>query len=365
MSTKRKLTQPSKNTIKQAVSEYTNSLKILGVDSRDLGNVPKRHSIFEHYDGRILFENRLTDFVEDKIGLDNAKVALRHFFETLHENCKLKIEPVNPYYALLLADGDYMGKLIDKKTTVKEHRNLSQRLAKFAENVRVIVEDTYQGELVYSGGDDVLAFLPLHTALECANALAQDFKGKFGKEQIEVKGKMINSSLSAGIVVAHHLDPLSDTLKLVREAEKEAKKERNSLAITMAKRSGADYTIAGRWDETNNLFLRLTKFIGWHNQEAIPDGAAYELEQLAKVFDKKPENVNRDQYQNALEYEVKRIIGRKKAGRGSTAMTKDDQAYLVSLINQGLYAQRIADELTIAKEFSRVKFKILEPEVTV
>ncbi len=33
----------------------------------------------------------------------------------------------------------------------------------------------HHGALVYSGGDDVLAFLPLDTALDCAGALRASF----------------------------------------------------------------------------------------------------------------------------------------------------------------------------------------------
>ena len=72
------------------------------------------------------------------------------------------------YYAILAADGDGMGKMVAERARegVQDLTDLSDTLGKFSEKARDIVENRdivekkYCGALVYSGGDDVLAFLP-------------------------------------------------------------------------------------------------------------------------------------------------------------------------------------------------------------
>src|SRR5205823_13783871 len=94
-------------------------------------------------------------------------------------------------------------------------------------------------------------------------------------------------TLSAGIAVGHHLDPLSDTLELAREAEKAAKKKvegKNALAINVSKRSGADWLVKGSWDEKADggaFDRRLNRFIYLQLAEELPRGIGYELRDTA------------------------------------------------------------------------------------
>jgi CRISPR-associated protein Cmr2 len=72
----------------------------------------------------------------------------------------------SPYVACLVADGDYMGATIDALSDPEKHRAFSRALAAFPERARTIVEsERHLGSLVYAGADDVLAFLPVATAL--------------------------------------------------------------------------------------------------------------------------------------------------------------------------------------------------------
>ncbi len=56
-----------------------------------------------------------------------------------------------------------MGKTIDNQKTPDAHRTISRALAGFAQEAATTVRQ-HEGELIYSGGDDVLALLPLHRA---------------------------------------------------------------------------------------------------------------------------------------------------------------------------------------------------------
>ena len=153
-----------------------------------------------------------------------------------------------------------MGKAIDKisggQNPANSHRQFSAKLSEFALEARRIVEQDHLGSLVYAGGDDVLAFLPLPTTLPCADALRRCFNiivadacpGFDPKER---------PTLSVGLGVGHVLESMGDLLSLGRSAEKLAKggsiadalKRRNALAIILDKRSGGQRKWRARWDE--------------------------------------------------------------------------------------------------------------------
>ena len=185
-------------------------------------------------DGRLLFEDRLAEYFEKKdtsrqSKINAAKSALREFLKDNLDNRK----PF-PYYALLLADGDRMGDAIKQLNSPDKHSELSAKLTAFAKSVRKIVETAHHGSLIYAGGDDVLAFVPVHHIVQSAKALSDAFKKALSNGQEQTP------TLSVGVAICHHLDPLSDALTLAREAEKEAKRfpRKNALCVKVDKRSG-------------------------------------------------------------------------------------------------------------------------------
>lgn len=335
-------------TNKNAVDEYITTLKSLGLqEGKEITSVPvtppnKPHRAFGRHDGHLLFEERLSDFFEDDEPLKTAKKALRKLIKSAFNDKR----PM-PYYALLLADGDRMGKAIDEQKSIEHHRELSSRLTKFAKSVKRIVEIDYQGSLVYSGGDDVLAFLPLHTVLDCARRLADEFKDQLEDFKIDNQ----SPTLSVGIAVAHHLEPLSDALRLVRAAEKTAKSVdgKNALAVTLSKRSGSDRTVKGQW---GTLDQRLSSFILLHRAEKIPDGAAYELRDLALRLKVDKGDGKYKTLQDAMRFEAMRILQRKRAKQGEYEIDKDVLENFESYLSPENESEDLANELIIARIFA-------------
>ncbi|MBE3518910.1 MAG: type III-B CRISPR-associated protein Cas10/Cmr2 [Firmicutes bacterium] len=340
------------------VKRYIEELKTLGILEDALGTVQPPHPVFGSNDGELLFEQRLREYFPEKEKFAKARQALRSF---LKDACGER-EPL-PYYALLLADGDYMGKVIDAQKTCEAHRNLSSCQSRFAREAKKIVEK-HNGSLVYSGGDDVLAFVPLHTVLDCARSLAETFGSLLRDFSVVQDNETITPTLSVGIAIAHHLAPLSDVIQLARDAERAAKsiKGKNALGITLSKRSGADRTVRGRWGE---LDRRLEWFAFLHQADALPDGAAYELRDLAMQFKdsqgetKSSENVK--QVKEVLKFEVERIISRKRQRHGLEPIAGETLNKLLTEIRNALSdgeepAQvigQIADEIIIAREFAK------------
>lgn len=361
-----------------AFSRLAVQLRGLGIRPQKLAQQYQQLSYIGGYDASVLFESRLADEIDapategGQQKLRAARTHLQGFFDAVAEP-----QRPEPYYALLHADGDRMGQVIDNQPSDEAHQKLSEVIDKFASGVRAIVEK-HEGALVYAGGDDVLAFLPLHTVLECAQALHNSFDQHVGSATFNNQPfRTANGeapTLSVGIVICHHLEPLNDALRLLRDAEKAAKKVggKNGLAITLSKRSGADRTITGSWQ--GRFFPRLQMFVDLHRAEAIPDGAAYDLRNLAERLDVPEKDAGYLTIQRAMRREAGRILGRKRGARGSQSIpddvldliardlsipeleqsSPDSEQTLIAHCRQWGIAD-LANEMIVAREFARAK----------
>jgi CRISPR-associated protein Cmr2 len=148
-------------------------------------------------------------------------------------------------------------------------------------------------------------------------------------------------TLSLGLVVAHHLDPLQDALERAREAERKAKTLRNALAVTESPRSGVDRTVSGPW---GTLEARLLVMRDLHRLEAVPDRAAYDLAEMARVL----ERVNPE----AAMLEALRILKRKKVRRGEERIASHHVKILRGYLQSGLGVGDLARELIISRIFA-------------
>lgn len=227
-------------------------LKIEKLLGRYRYEVPNSDPIWP-YDGDLLFmetlkEDRLMDsyggIAEPRL-LPEARSALRDVYERVHS-------APSPYYAIILLDGDNMGEQIkiclDQSDPEESHKAFSQKLFRFSEHVRSSME---AGTLIYSGGDDVMALVPLVNALPMAQQLANDFK-KITE----------GSTASSGIAIAHHLYPLYAALEAARQAERDAKRVQDKAAVCVyvLKRSGEQSKMCSRWvslgENLNNMIER-------------------------------------------------------------------------------------------------------------
>lgn len=173
-----------------------------------------------------------------------------------------------PYVACLVADGDRMGQAIEQLCRANgdqadAHRNFSRALSGFAGEARRIVEQRHLGSLVYAGGDDVLAFLPLPEALECADVLRLGFSRVMAEACPDLAEKD-RPTLSIGLGVGHIMESMGELLAIGRQAESLAKsgelaaekRDRNALAVVVDKRSGGRTSWRAQWTEDPVARLR-------------------------------------------------------------------------------------------------------------
>ncbi|MBI5962262.1 MAG: type III-B CRISPR-associated protein Cas10/Cmr2 [Chloroflexi bacterium] len=291
-------------------------------------------------DGTILYESRIPDWVPTP---QTQELLRKKLVDELNAKAG-KIRP-GPYYAMLAADGDNMGRIIDAQTSPSAHRALSIALSKFADQVSGII-GKHQGCAIYCGGDDILAYLPLHTALGCAAELERTFRENVNFTA-EKEGTTFRPTLSAGLVLAHHLTPLSDVLDMVRMAEKNAKnkvKDKNGLAVILDKRNGPSREIHGKWQV---LDARLNSMISLTRVGAFSKGTAYDLQKIQRLFGNSgipPETVSNEAY---------RIITRKReSGSNEGVDIKIKEAFESWLKVDGISAGDLSMELIIASMFA-------------
>ncbi len=317
--------------LRKHVTTFVRELRALTASKSAWNHVPVPDPIFGWLDGQLLFEERLGEFFLP-VNLLAAKKALSRFLSAMEG--ATAVQPL-PYYALLLADGDRMGAAISRAASRGENQNITRLLAAFASNVGRIVAH-HRGSLIYAGGDDVLALLPLHSALECARELSDEFALRLR----EVASSPEEApTLSAGLAVVHHLEPLSESLDLARQAEKRAKAHpgKNALCVALAKRSGAEFFVCAGWGQTptsaDGLDGRLQTFIDWTNSGELARGLAYEWRMLALRFAETPSD-EREVVRSIVASEARRLLSRKRERGGNQGVADVLQQQLLAMLAQ-------------------------------
>jgi CRISPR-associated protein Cmr2 len=216
-----------------------------------------------------------------------------------------------------------MGRAIAAMGSADEHRELSRRLAGFAGEARRIVERQHRGSLVYAGGDDVLAFLPLPEALACADAIRRGFTTAVAKACARLP-EAERPTLSVGVGVGHVMESMGDLLALGREAEMLAKhgrdgeRDRNALAVVVDKRSGGTHCWRGRWDEGDGGPVARLKA----DAELLGSQlSSRKVHEISRTLARMPKLVAADEpgWARMLALEVRRSLSRVHAGEGGVA----------------------------------------------
>jgi CRISPR-associated protein Cmr2 len=226
------------------------------------------------------------------------------------------------YYGLLLMDGDRMGAWLsaDPEFTLphatsfhpqiraglqdfrghpgferyaaelrapspSRHMAISEALNHFALTLAPdVVERRHSGRVLYAGGDDLMAMLPVIDLLPAMATLRAAYSGiapattglaegeggfarqgngfvRFRERLMRLMGE--KATASCGAVVAHHQAPLAAVLRQLRAAERRAKQEggRDAFSLTIVKRSGGALHLTAKWGEPVRLLIKLRDFL--------------------------------------------------------------------------------------------------------
>ena len=252
--------------LEQAFFEFANSVvdALDGVDS-DVAESVRRG---DHESYKYWFERADAAVFHPSSWLkwegDAADVSTKQQVQIAKERLKnlqlqARLGPITAYYAVLAMDGDEMGQWLTGKNTTDEitqqwHSEFSGKLSKFATGSAQKIVEQHDGQLIYAGGDDVLAMLPASRAMACAIKLREEFGA------ILTPGQLKPLTASIGLAIGHIKEPLQDMVEAALRAERQAKGRplrlvfdhklrrslevpaarwnRDALAVTLFKRSG-------------------------------------------------------------------------------------------------------------------------------
>lgn len=267
-----------------------------------------------------------------------AGMALQELIKAIkkynkNQPVKMQIPMTSKYYAVVYMDGDKMGEWVQGKRnpTYGEtlltrqvlpeklqqtkrpmepivHINISKALKNFSQIlVPHIVETDYPAKLVYAGGDDVMALVPVDSCLAMVNAVRQAFSGE-GEDNDKgwkpqqaavlmvmdaqtdqrVPGKSElrrAASASCGIVIAHYSQPLQQVLdKAAKVLKKQAKDKmgRDAFAVLVDKRGGEPLVAGGKWKVSDmDIPATITRLTTYWQQGLSPELAYRMAEEQA------------------------------------------------------------------------------------
>ncbi len=295
-----------------------------------------------------------------------------------------------PYVALLAMDGDKMGKWVSGKKTPKfldqlshnaaehlrkiltekgkqdlhrlltpsYHLQFSEALSNFSTWLAEPIVRAFDGQLIYAGGDDVLAMLPADRAIACAKTLRAVFRGEAPEKHNQlplaiVQDGFVNESagyplivpgsradVSIGIAIGHFNAPLQMLVREAQTAEKRAKNRygRKAIAISVYKRSGEITEWGCKWGSRG---LQLMEFMQKYTNtpkdstETAPISGRfpYALAALLKPYalqGKLPDNMH-----GVIREEFRHIVQQQGAG-----LNNDQKAELAELGNAWLEETR-------------------------
>lgn len=275
----------------QAGKQLAEMADLLGLASRVTGNSGDYQAL--PFDGALLYRARLAVAQRELKNLQNKHeplnalaAALNTLADTLAPIWRAYGEPT-PYMAVLQADGDQMGALLEHISSPEHHQQVSQALARFAENAGQVAR-THHGHVIYAGGDDVLALVPLDQARGCADVLRQSFARTLAECIKDIQLDLAPThypTLSVGLGIGHMQETLNTLRDLAKRAEQLAKgnlypQPRNALGICLRSRNNAELSLRRRWDDHDGQ-AALQQWQQGFLQQLLPSRLAHDALALA------------------------------------------------------------------------------------
>ncbi len=323
----------------------------------------------------------------------------------------LAVDPKAPpqletYYAMVLMDGDRMGAILSgdgpaavpflccfhpevgkdfrqkagtsgllydygnqlRPPSPGRHMSISSALSDFSQIiVPHVIEEEHLGRLLYSGGDDVMAMLPVADALPAIHRLRQAYRGEGDEESVRciqslrrnselrlahgyayLDGRLMRvmgprATVSCGVVIAHHMAPLGYVLRQLRDAEKAAKNykrkrngqpvDRDAFHIRIIKRSGGMLDLSAEWGRPLELLGRLRNFLA---SEGVSRRAVYNTLLWLRDVPEPDGPAGAEMLQSLLAYQLARQAEKSERKRDAQALAGEITALAMQQERQKL-----------------------------
>lgn len=355
------------------------------------------------WDAQYLYEENLTERFFEKQGnesilhdLKEIRKIHKQLMDGVRNGAQKDSIKQSKYYAVLAMDGDSMGKWLsgalapnfeniynknvwdnlpdDFKRLLKGqkrpmtpalHSAISTALKNYSlQFVKPIVENC-SGELIYCGGDDVLAFINLDDLLDVMVKLRAAFSGHIDYDTLEVdftnkertgfvetKNEYIltmgpTATASMGVCIAHYKAPLNIVLNTVREMEKEGKaidEDKNAFAIKILKNSGESVKTVFKWlydnilepEGTIAILKKLKKEFGIgkrNKKDGFSDTFVHALKDEFEKFHDTETRIG----DPIIETEIRRLLARSCMMRPKTTQDRKEKSERIEALKKDLY----------------------------
>ena len=260
-------------------------------------------------DPQLFYEESLTEEYFKKNKIDKPLKEVKELRRSILKENNLQQSDLQKYYAIIMFDGDNMGKLLSGSNLKNGvdlenfHKHLSVTLERNAKQATKIVNKV--GKTVYAGGDDFLGFVSLNSLLKTLKSLNETFSNEVSNNlKSFVKDEV---TMSAGIVIAHYKMPLHIVLNWARKMEQDAKKEgnRNAFAIAVLKHSGEIHKTVYGWKNNKEYNIEnMHNIIKSLTEKHFSTNFIYTLEEeLSKLY-----YSGNTIYNKQFQTELKRLI---------------------------------------------------------
>jgi len=350
----------------------------------------KDHILHSAFKGKRSFPSTTEIALSSYFERENVSYEKRkEIAQKIHEKADEKTDNHDRYLAILLMDGDNMGKLVNGETLASTwesvmHPDIVARLEKpeFEKKYRDNWKDIFNkkrlitpaihaaiseslgdfslygvdriikkhhGTLIYAGGDDICAVLPVEASFNAAQEIQKYYTSTYkwiqnykdsedvletftpapGKLSINL-GKGDGISISAGILICHHKESLTQMIAEAQHLLKDkAKKEagRNACAIELRKRSGGSRYFVRKWidEQIWKSFMEIGEAIKSRNKAQVSSSVVYRLEQLKDGVDAILKHENRMKMLESLIF--------KQLERSSVGDEKHKQAFAKKMVD--------------------------------
>jgi CRISPR-associated protein Cmr2 len=234
------------NVVAQPFGEIATTLPSLkkSENSQQLSKFSQLDGNFFHQ--RALENQRVTRFTGSDEG--EKRRNRERVQANLRELCKAVGDTPGGFFAVLLMDGDSMGKVLSEARNADREQHVTGALSGFSANAPEVILQ-HDGIPVFAGGDDVLAFFPMDNVLDCAVELRREYVNRL--KNAAGGDSPVPPSISASIVYANYHLPLRTVLRTAHHLVDNVAKEatgRDSLAVGIFKSSGIVCQWSAPWD---------------------------------------------------------------------------------------------------------------------
>ncbi len=315
-------------------------------------------------DGQVFFVNELHNYInklqrnKDKLEKEKSPQPaideliskiniLESMIDKLNSIIDIIKESPSPFYAILMMDGDSLG---SKMGNPNNQQLISQALEQFTKLVSTIVSKN-SGFLIYAGGDDVLAVLPVENVFNCAIQIRVFYQKCF---QATNNKEIKNSTISAAVEFAHMKTPLTKMLRDAHRLLDNVAKDgcgRDSVAVRVWKPGGTAVQWAMPW-------------------ECALNGDKLILEEIADTF--RIHDEKESGFTNNFFYKIRERFEFLNPAKGEQPILDEDQQcklLMVDYINAGnnkkLNLETIAEKEVrdLLEQCRRYKRDIDEPDI--